>query len=135
MAPPSEKQNTEPGLRVIGRRHADMIAAIWIVAVTLNLLRGHDDPLSIFSSSGEQCFSDVLDLCRIAILLVATAFRGLIRHVPSAVEFFMQLHVLRRMVVLLSVSWERQTKRSDETQSIKDTHENLPSKEGCPQLF
>src|SRR4051812_24261170 len=128
MAPPSEKQNTEPGLRVIGRRHADMIAAIWIVAVTLNLLRGHDDPLSIFSSSGEQCFSDVLDLCRVAILLVATAFRGLIRHVPSAVKLFVELHVLRRMVVLLSVSRKGQAKSTNEAQNIKDTHDEPPIK-------
>ena len=103
-----------------------MIAAIWIVAVALNLLRGHDDPLSIFPSSREQRFSDVLDLCRVTILLVATAFRRLIRHVPSAVKLFVELHVLRRMVVLLSVSCERQTKSTNETQSIIDTHDEPP---------
>jgi hypothetical protein len=119
---------------VIGRRHADVIAAVWIVAVTLNLLWGHDDPLSIFPSSGEQFFSDVLDLCRVTILLVAAAFRGLIRHVPSAVELFVELHVLRRMVMLLGVNRERQAKNTNEAQSIKDTHDEPPI-DGCPQLI
>ena len=106
-----------------------MIAAVWIVAVTLDLLRGHDDPLSIFPWSSEQAFSGVLDLCRVAILLVATAFRRLIRPVPSAVKLFVELYVLRRMVVLLGVSRERQGKSTNEAKSIKDTHDR------CPQLI
>jgi hypothetical protein len=105
-----------------------VIAAVWIVAVTLDLLRGHDDPLSIFPWSSEQAFSGVLDLCRVAILLVATAFRRLIRPVPSAVKLFVELYVLRRMVVLLSVSRERQAKSTNEAQSINDTHDEPPIK-------
>ena len=104
-----------------------MIAAVWIVAVTLDLLRRNDDPLSVFPWPSEQRLSDVFDLCRVAILLAATAFRGLIRHVPSAVELFVELHVLRGMVMLLSMNAERQTKNTNEAQSTRDTHDELPS--------
>ena len=84
-----------------------MILPVRIIAIALDLLRRHGDPLAVFPSLREQRCADVLDLCRIAILLVATALGGLIRHIPSAVELFVQLHILGRMVVLLSLSRER----------------------------
>jgi hypothetical protein len=61
---------------------------------------GDNDPLTVLPSPCEQRLSDVLDLSRVAILLVAAALGRLVRHVPSAVELFVELHVLRRMVVL-----------------------------------
>jgi hypothetical protein len=83
-----------------------MIPPVWIVAIALDLLRRDGDPLTVFPSLREQRCADVLDLRRVAILLVATALGGLIGHIPGAVELFVQLHVLGRMVVLLSLSRE-----------------------------
>ena len=84
-----------------------MIPPVWIIAIALDLLRRHGDPLTVFPSLRKQRCADVLDLRRVAILLVATALGGLIRHVPSAVKLLMELHILRWMVVLLSLSRER----------------------------
>jgi hypothetical protein len=83
-----------------------MIPPVWIVAIALDLLRRDGDPLAVLPSLREQRCADVLDLRRVAILLVATALGGLIGHIPGAVELFVQLHVLGRMVVLLSLSRE-----------------------------
>ena len=105
-----------------------MVPPVWIITIALDLLRRHGDPLAVFPSLREQRCADVLDLCRVAILLVATAFRRLIRPVPSAVKLFVELYVLRRMVVLLSVSRERQAKSTNEAQSINDTHDEPPIK-------
>jgi hypothetical protein len=83
-----------------------MIPPVWIIAIALDLLRRHGDPLAVFPSLREQRCADVLDLGRVAILLVATALGGLIRHIPSAVKLFVKLHIVRWMVVLLSVGRE-----------------------------
>ena len=84
-----------------------MVPPVWIITIALDLLRWHGDPLAVFPSLREQRCADVLDLCRVAILLVATALGGLIRHIPRAVKPFVELHILRWMVVLLSLSRER----------------------------
>jgi hypothetical protein len=84
-----------------------MIPPVWIVAIALDLLRRDGDPLAVLPSLREQRCADVLDLRRVAILLVATALGGLIRHIPRAVKPFVELHILRWMVVLLSLSRER----------------------------
>jgi hypothetical protein len=84
-----------------------LVASVGVVAVVFDLLRGDNDPLTVLPSPCEQRLSDVLDLSRVAILLVAAALGRLVRHVPSAVELFVELHVLRRMVVLLSVNCGR----------------------------
>jgi hypothetical protein len=83
-----------------------MVPPVWIITIALDLLRRHGDPLAVFPSLREQRCADVLDLCRVAILLVATALGGLIRHIPSAVKLFVELHILGWMVVLLSLSRE-----------------------------
>jgi len=113
---------------VIGRRHADVITPVRIVAIALDLLRGDDDPFAVFPSPSEQRFSHVLDFGRIAILFVAAALGGLIGHEPRAVELLMKLRVLRRMVMMLSLSRKRHDKKANEQKCTKGTHDELPIK-------
>jgi hypothetical protein len=49
-----------------------MISTIRVVAMTLNLVRRHNNPLFIFSSPSEQSGTDVLDFGRVAVFVAAT---------------------------------------------------------------
>jgi len=105
-----------------------VVAPVGVITVAFDLLRGNNDPLSVLPSPCEQRLSDVLDLSRVAILLVAAALGWLVRHVPSAVELFVELHISRRMIMILSLSRERRDKRANEQKCIKGTHDELPIK-------
>ena len=118
---------------MVGRWHADVIAAIRIVSVALDFLRRNDDPFPIFAPPSQQIRPNVFDFGRIAILLVAATLARVIWHVPGAVELFVKLHVLLGMVVILSLGRERQTKKRQaktphEAYSAKERHDEPPSK-------
>jgi hypothetical protein len=68
--------------------------------------------------------------------LAADLARGrLIGHIASAVELFVELHTLRGMVVLLSLSRERLAKAANEAKSTKETHDEPPTKGRMSQLI
>jgi hypothetical protein len=118
---------------MVRRWHADVIAAIRIVSIALDFLRRNDDPCPVFAPPSEQARPNVLDFGGVAVLLVATTLARVIWHVPGAVEFFVKLHVLRGMVVILSLGRERQTKKRQaktpqEEHSAKERHDEPPTK-------
>lgn len=120
-------------LGMVRRWHADVIAAIRIVSIALDFLRRNDDPCPVFAPPSEQTRPNVFDFGGVAVLLVATTLARVIWHVPGAVEFFVKLHVLRGMVVILSLGRERQTKKRQaktphEEHSAKERHDEPPSK-------
>src|SRR4030081_3262339 len=91
---------------MIGRRHTDMVATVRVISVALYLLWWDDDPLTVFASTSKQGCADIFDLGGIAVSLIAAAFSGL---VPRAVELFVELHILRRVVVFLGLCPGHQT--------------------------
>jgi hypothetical protein len=75
-----------------------MISTIRVVAMTLNLVRRHNNPLFIFSSPSEQSGTDVLDFGRVAVLFVAATFKWLVGHVPGRVRTFRAVLVRPRQL-------------------------------------
>jgi hypothetical protein len=126
-APKAEAEH-RPFLRVIGRRHTDVVATVRVVSVPLDFLRRDHNPLTVLAPSSEQGRADVLNFSRVAVLHIAAALVRIIRHIPSTIELFVDLHILRRMVVFLSLSRERQAKAQNETNSTKEGHDQPPSK-------
>lgn len=81
-----------------------MISAIWIVSVMLYLFRWNGNVLSVFSAFRVDVAVDVLDFGGVAVRIIATAGRRIIRHVPCRIEFFVEEQILRRMVVKPSLA-------------------------------
>jgi hypothetical protein len=117
---------------MIRRWHADVIAPVRVISVPLYLLRRDDDPLTVFASTSEQASTYIFDLGRVAVGFIATAFGRIVRHVPRAVKFFMELHVLRWMVMFLSLGRERQAKSRNKAHDTKEMHADLDQKVGYP---
>jgi hypothetical protein len=120
---------------MVRRRHADVIAAVWIIFIALDFLRRNDDPCSVFAPPSQQTCPNIFDFGRVAVLLVAAALARVIRHVPGAVELFVKLHVLRAMVVFLSLGRERQAKKRqaktrNEAHGTKEGHDEPRSRTG-----
>jgi hypothetical protein len=116
-------------LGMVRRWHADVIAAIRIVSIALDFLRWNDHPCPVFAPASEQTWPFVFDFGGVAVLLVAATLTRVIWHVPGAVELFVKLHVLRGMMVILSLGRERQAKKSQakiphEAHIAKVGHEN-----------
>jgi hypothetical protein len=63
------------------------------------------------------------------------ALGGLIGHKPSALELFVELHILRGCWCLLSLSRERLAKAANEAKSTKETHDEPPTKGRMSQLI
>src|SRR5262249_48942649 len=99
--------------------------------VALDLLRRHDDPGAVLAAAREQRAALIFDLGRIAVLLVAAALGGVIRHVAGGVEFLVQLNVLRRMAMLLSRRGERDAQKGKHENQSKSRHDEPPSKDGA----
>ena len=122
-------------LRMVRRRHADVIAAVRIISIALDFLRRNDHPCPVFAPPSEQTRPNIFDFGRVAVLLVAATLARVIRHVPGAVELFVKLHVLRGMVMLLSLGREREAKKHQaktrkEAHGTKEGHDEPPSGTG-----
>jgi len=118
---------------MVRRWHADVIAAVRIISIALDFLRRNDDPCPVFAPPSEQTRPNIFDFGRVAVLLVAATLARVIRHVPGAVEFFVKLHVLRGMVVFLSLGREREAKKRqaktrNEAHGTKEGHDEPPSR-------
>src|SRR6516165_815652 len=83
------------------RRSAKMVASVRIVAVDFDLLPRDRYVFAVLPPHRPPLAIVKLHLRRIAIRLVAARLVGLIRHEPGRIEFFMQRHVLRRMMPML----------------------------------
>jgi hypothetical protein len=59
-----------------------MISAIWIVSVSLYLLRWNGNVLSVFSAFCLDVAVDVMDFGRVAVRVIATANGRIVGHVP-----------------------------------------------------
>ena len=65
-----------------GRRSAQVISAIGIIPVPLDLFRWNGNVLSVLSAFCVDVAVDVLDFGRIAVRVVATTSGRIVRHVP-----------------------------------------------------
>jgi hypothetical protein len=118
---------------MVRRGHADVIAAIGTVSIALDFLPWNDHPCPVFAPPSEQTCPYVFDFGGVAVLLVAATPARVIWHIPGVVELFVKLHVLRGMMVILSLGRERQTKKCQaktpqEAHSAIEGHDESPSK-------
>jgi hypothetical protein len=98
---PRVKQNTvSGGYGVAVGGCANVIAAVGIVPVALDLRSRNRNEFPVLATLGENVAVHDPHFGRIAIPLVATAPVGTIRHVPSAIEFIVNGGALRGMIVL-----------------------------------
>jgi len=77
-----------------------VIAAVGIVPVALYLIGGDGNELAVLSAPRIPLIMLELHFSWIAVGFVAAGSGWLIRHESGRIEFFVQLHVLRGMVVL-----------------------------------
>ena len=92
-----------------------MVSAIGIVPVALDLRCRDQNVIPILPAPCVDVATDILDLGRVAIRLVAAAPGGIIRHVPGRIELLVQSFVLRGMAVL------RRRGRGDEDEADCET--------------
>ena len=85
------------------RRRADMVAAVGIVPVALDLLGRDQDVFPVFPAPGVDLAFDVAYLGRVAIRIVAAAQNRIVRHAPVRIELLVQRLILRRMVTMRSI--------------------------------
>jgi hypothetical protein len=97
-----------------------MVATVRVISVALYLLWWDDDPLTVFASTSKQGCADIFDLGGVAVSLIAAAFSRIVRHVPRAVELFVELHILRRVVVFLGLCPGHQTKGPNKSNAEKE---------------
>jgi hypothetical protein len=87
-----------------GRRSAQVISAIGIVSVPLDLFRWNWNVLSVLSAFCVDVAVDVFDFCRIAVRVIATADGRMIGHAPCWIELLVQELILRGMAVKPSLT-------------------------------
>ena len=97
-----------------------MVSSVGIVPVALHLLGWNWNVPSVFPALREDVAIDVLDFGRIAVRVIATTHRRMIRHVPGRIEFLVQRLILRRMmacgVALLVLRLDFRRKQAAETE-------------------
>src|SRR5262245_16085491 len=82
IPPPNEKQNTASvGWKLFRWWSAEVVSAIGIIPIALNLPWRDEDVLAVFPAPRVDIAVDVLDFDRVAIRIIAAAARGIIRHV------------------------------------------------------
>src|SRR5712671_7632941 len=73
----------------VGWRHADVIPAVRVIAVLLNLLPGHTNVRAIFATLGLPKTIAKADFGGVAILAVAAGQIGTVGHHPGRIELLM----------------------------------------------
>jgi hypothetical protein len=99
----ASQREAEHGVSCVGTVRwwsAEVVSAVGIVPIALDLLRRNQNVLSVLPASRVHAAADILDFSRVAIRFVAAAAGGIIRHVPCRIEFFVQRFVLRGVMML-----------------------------------
>jgi hypothetical protein len=107
-----------------GRRSAEVVSAVGIVPVPLDLLRWNGNVVPVLSSLRVDIAVKIHDLSWIAVRVIATTGGRVIGHAPCRIELFVQELILRRMVVLCSLilssflclNWYRQSEANTAAQ-------------------
>jgi hypothetical protein len=68
--------------------------------MALHLVRGDEQPFSIFSTTSEDHIALHSDLCRVTVGHVAAGFGRLIWHVPRRIELLVQWKISDRMTAM-----------------------------------
>src|SRR5258705_13969936 len=77
-----------------------MVSAIRTVPVALDLRCGDQNVIPVLPAPRVDVATDIFDLGRVAVRLVAAAPGGIVGHVPGRIELLVQSFILRGMAVL-----------------------------------
>ena len=77
---------------------AEVVSAIRIVSVSLDLLRWNEDEFSILPALCVNITINEFDFCWITVCVIAAAGGWAIWHMPIRIEFLVQSHILWRVM-------------------------------------
>ena len=78
-----------------------MVPAVGAIAVPFYLLSRDEEPFTVLTPPSVDLVVDDFDLGRVTVGHIAGGFRGIVRHVPRRVEFFVQCQVTGGVTVVL----------------------------------
>src|SRR5262249_51782077 len=87
-------------MEAVRRWSAEVVSAIGIIPIALDLLWRDENVLPVFPAPRVDIAADVLDFSRIAVRIIAAAGAGIIWHGPSGIKLLVQSFILQRMTVL-----------------------------------
>jgi hypothetical protein len=102
-----------------------MVAAVGIIPVSLDLLRGNEDVFPVFPAQRVDAPLDPPYLGRVAVGVVAASQHRIVRHVPTRIELLVEEQIPRRMTMCAILSGLVRLRSRHQRKRQRDRQEEL----------